>query len=424
MRVEIIAVGSELLTPDRLDTNSLFITERLNEIGIEVQAKSVVGDEPNRLRAVFVHALERADLVLLTGGLGPTDDDLTRDVVAEVLKLALEYDARVFEGIERRFAVRGLRTPDINRRQAMVPRGATILENPNGTAPGLWVDHEGKTVVLLPGPPREMRPMIESVVRERLNQCAGPVRLYRRVLRITGRTESHVEEAVQPLYSRWAEGRVPIAATILAAPGQIELHLTAKAPEAAQGQAVLNGAVADVEAALGASLFSSDGRSLEQVVGDLLRARRLHIALAESCTGGLASSRLTDVPGRIQQPREGGVAGRFRDVDRGARRRQRGGGRGDGHGHCAGRRSGPRRRDYRNCRSRWRDSSQARWNRRHQRGMDPRHGRRDENEDVAVPGRARTDQISGVAGSPESGPALAARGTDGRVTGVRSVSGV
>jgi nicotinamide-nucleotide amidase len=308
MRVEIIAVGSELLTPDRLDTNSLFITERLNEIGIEVQAKSVVGDEPNRLRAVFVHALERADLVLLTGGLGPTDDDLTRDVVAEVLKLALEYDARVFEGIERRFAVRGLRTPDINRRQAMVPRGATILENPNGTAPGLWVDHEGKTVVLLPGPPREMRPMIESVVRQRLNQCAGPVRLYRRVLRITGRTESHVEEAVQPLYSRWAEGRVPIAATILAAPGQIELHLTAKAPEAAQGQAVLNGAVADVEAALGASLFSSDGRSLEQVVGDLLRARRLHIALAESCTGGLASSRLTDVPGSSDYMERGVVA--------------------------------------------------------------------------------------------------------------------
>ena len=129
MRVEIIAVGSELLTPDRLDTNSLFITERLNDIGIEVQAKSVVGDDPARLRAVFVDALERADLLVLTGGLGPTDDDLTRDVVADVLERALEYDDRVFEAIERRFAGRGLSVPAINRRQAMIPRGAAILAN-------------------------------------------------------------------------------------------------------------------------------------------------------------------------------------------------------------------------------------------------------------------------------------------------------
>ena len=308
MRVEIIAVGSELLTPDRLDTNSLFITERLNDIGIEVQAKSVVGDDPARLRAVFVDALERADLLVLTGGLGPTDDDLTRDVVADVLERALEYDDRVFEAIERRFAGRGLSVPAINRRQAMIPRGAAILENHNGTAPGLWVEHGQKTIVLLPGPPREMRPMMETVVHERLSPDAGSVRLFRRVLRMTGRTESHVEEALQPLYARWAVGRVPIAATILAAPGQIELHLTARALDAGEARAVLGKAVTDVEGVLGASLFSSDGRSLEQVVGDLLRARRLRIALAESCTGGLASSRVTDVSGSSDYMERGVVA--------------------------------------------------------------------------------------------------------------------
>jgi nicotinamide-nucleotide amidase len=308
MRVEIIAVGSELLTPDRLDTNSLFITGCLNEIGIEVQAKSVVGDDAERLRAVFADALERADFVVLTGGLGPTDDDLTRDVMADVLERALEYDARVFDGIERRFAVRGLRTPEINRRQAMVPRGAVVLENRNGTAPGLWIEHHGKTIALLPGPPREMQPMMEDLVRDRLSRHVGPVRLYRRALRMTGRTESHVEEAVRPFYEPWAAGPVPIGVTILAAPGQIELHLTAKAPDGAQGQAALDGAVADVERVLGTSLFSSDGRSLEQVLGDLLRARGLRIALAESCTGGLVSSRLTDVPGSSDYLERGVVA--------------------------------------------------------------------------------------------------------------------
>jgi nicotinamide-nucleotide amidase len=297
MKVEIIAVGSEMLTPDRVDTDSLFITERLNAIGLEVAAKAVVGDDRDTLRAVFEHALQRADLLLITGGLGPTDDDLTRNVVADALGRELEYDPTVFEAIERRFGLRGLRLPEINRRQAMVPAGATVLENRHGTAPGLWLTHGGKTVVLLPGPPFELRPMVDDLVRDRLGRWAGPVRLYRRVLRIAGGSESHVEEAVRPFYPVWAAGRPPITVTILASPGQIDLHFTTAWADEAGARDALAHALADAGRVLGSRVFSDDGRALEQVVGDLLRERGLRIAIAESCTGGLTASRLTDVPG-------------------------------------------------------------------------------------------------------------------------------
>lgn len=297
MNAEIIAVGSELLTPTRVDTNSLVITERLNEIGIALQGKSVAGDDPAMLKAIAAQALARADLVILTGGLGPTDDDLTRNVVADLLAMPLEFHADVFAGIEKRFAARGLRVPEINRRQAMAPRGAVILENRFGTAPGLWIERDGKVVILLPGPPGEMRPMLEAVIRDRLGKLAGASRMFRRILRVAGRTESHVEEAMQPLYGRWLAARLPIAATILASPGQIELHLTVSGTDVKALQAALDAAVEDTQAVLGLDLFSGDGEEMPQVVGALLRARGLRIAVAESCTGGLVMSRLTDVPG-------------------------------------------------------------------------------------------------------------------------------
>lgn len=308
MNAEIIAVGSELLTPTRVDTNSLVITERLNEIGIALQGKSVAGDDPAMLKTIAAQALARADLVILTGGLGPTDDDLTRNVVADVLALPLEFHPDVFAGIEKRFAARGLRVPEINRRQAMVPRGAVILENRFGTAPGLWIEREGKVVILLPGPPREMRPMLEAVIRDRLGALAGASRIFRRILRVAGRTESHVEEAMQPLYARWLAARLPIAATILASPGQIELHLTVSGIDVKALQAALDAASEDTRAVLGLDLFSADGEEMPQVVGALLRARGLRIAVAESCTGGLVMSRLTDVPGSSDYVDRGVVA--------------------------------------------------------------------------------------------------------------------
>ena len=297
VRAEVVAVGSEMLTPTHLDTNSLFITERLNELGIDLQGKSVAGDDRAVLKAIVADALRRSDLLILTGGLGPTDDDLTRDVVADLIGHPLEYHAEIFELIEKRFAARGLRTPQINRRQAMVPRGAAVLPNRNGTAPGLWMEHEGKLIVLLPGPPRELRPMFEAVIQERLVGRAGGARLFRRLLRITGQSESSVEEKMQPLYANWLALPTKITTTILASLGQIELHLTAVAASTEEGQRVLDAAVLDVEVTLGRDLFSTDGKTMQQVVGELCRTRGFRIAAAESCTGGLVMARLTEVPG-------------------------------------------------------------------------------------------------------------------------------
>src|SRR5687768_10906926 len=210
-RAAILAVGSELLTPSRIDTNSLFITEQLNLLGIDVVFKGVIGDDREELATAVRQALERVDLLVCSGGLGPTDDDVTRDVVAEVLGLPLAEDESITERIRERFASRGMQMPEINRRQAMVPRGATVLANTNGSAPGLWIDHEGRIVVLLPGPPRELHPMLDALVDGPLRARAAGLSLVRRVIRITGRAESHTEEAVRPLYPQWATAPIPIA---------------------------------------------------------------------------------------------------------------------------------------------------------------------------------------------------------------------
>ena len=295
---EIIAVGSELLTPARVDTNSLVITDRLNEVGIAVSMKAVVGDDRATLAAAFRAALARdSGLVVLTGGLGPTEDDLTRDVVAEVLDLPFDVDTAIVERIRSRFEARGMRMPEINRRQAQVPRGAVVFENRRGTAPGLWLDVGDRAVVLLPGPPREMQPMLEVIVRERLLGRAGGVKVFRRVLKVAGRSESHVEEATQPIYSTWQTGPEAIETTILAAPGQVELHLTTRARSSDEAQSRLQALTVELTTALGPNFFSVDGRSMEQIVGEMLRGRALRLALAESCTGGLAASRITDIPG-------------------------------------------------------------------------------------------------------------------------------
>jgi len=297
MNACILAVGSEMLTPFRVDTNSLLITDRLNAVGYDVRLKAVVADDVGELARVLEGALEWADAIVITGGLGPTEDDITRDAVARVLDAPLEVDEAIVDRIRDRFARRGMTMPPINRRQGMVPRGATVLANPNGTAPGLWLERGRAALVLLPGPPREMTPMLDLVIRERLAQRAGGRGLFRRVLKITGRAESDVDAQVQPVYSRWIAQGVPISTTILAVLGQIELHLTAQAVSRTEADAALDDAVRELQEVLGPTVYSTDGRALEVVVGDLLRERKMTIAVAESCTGGLLSSRLTDVPG-------------------------------------------------------------------------------------------------------------------------------
>jgi nicotinamide-nucleotide amidase len=294
---EIIAVGSELLTPHRVDTNSLWLTGRLNDLGIEVRAKAIAGDEHDDLAAIVAAAVSRADLVITTGGLGPTDDDVTRDVVSRVLQRPMHENAEVMAAIEERFKRRGLKMPEINRRQAQVPEGAVVLKNPHGTAPGLWIDHGERVVVLFPGPPRELQPMFEAEVAARLEARSPGRRLRRRVLKVHGRSESQVEEIAYPIYSRLGDDAVPVQTTILATPGQIELHLAAAGADVTAIDRRLDDGINALAAALGSVVFSTDGRSLEQVVGDALRARGWRIAAAESCTGGLLMGRLTDVPG-------------------------------------------------------------------------------------------------------------------------------
>lgn len=293
---EVIAVGSELLGSTRLDTNSLFLAGRLGDLGVDLRAKSVVGDDRIRLRDVFLGALSRADLVILTGGLGPTDDDLTREVVSDALGLPMSEQATIVAQLEARFARRGLRMPDVNRRQAMVPQGAQVLDNPNGTAPGLMIEHDARVVVLLPGPPRELQPMFDALCRTSLATRTGQLKIYRETLFVAGRGESHVEELAQPIYSRWTKESPPIETTILAMPGQVELHLSLRSVSDA-GAARLRAARDELIGVLGRDIFSTDGRSMEEVVGALLRERGFTISAAESCTGGLLMTRLTDVPG-------------------------------------------------------------------------------------------------------------------------------
>lgn len=294
---EIIAVGSELLGTTRIDTNSLWLAGRLASLGIDLRAKAVVGDDRATLARFVGQALARVDLLILSGGLGPTDDDVTRDAVADALGLELREDAAIVAAIERRFARRGLRMPDNNRRQAQVPAGAIVLANPNGTAPGLVITRGRQIVVLLPGPPRELQPMFEGLSDGLLGARAGAERRHAASLFVTGRTESHIEEAIQPIYSRWTREDPPIETTILAAPGQIEIHLSLRAADPNAARVRLDAARNALIDALGDPVFSTDGRLLEEVVGDALKARRWTIAAAESCTGGLLLSRLTDVAG-------------------------------------------------------------------------------------------------------------------------------
>ncbi len=293
----IIAVGSELLTPYRSDTNSLAVTAALNRLGVILVYKVVVGDEERALEKAVRAALSAADLVVTTGGLGPTSDDLTRPAVARVLGLQMDEDPNVVAAIEARFARRGLAMPAINRAQAQVPRGATVVPNGRGTAPGLWMPAGRGAVLLLPGPPGEMQPMLEAALENHVAPRSGSRRVLRRVLKITGLTESQADTIAQPVYGPLALAPTSVATTILAAPGQIELHLSLVSDDLERGTRALDGAVGGLAAVLGDDVYSTDGRSLEAVVGELLQRRGWRIVLAESCTGGLTTSRLTDVPG-------------------------------------------------------------------------------------------------------------------------------
>lgn len=293
MKAEIIAVGSELLTPYRLDTNSLFLTDELNKLGIEVTRKVIVGDDAAQLRDAFQEALKRAELIIAIGGLGPTEDDLTRETVAALLGRKLHQNDDILRGIQARFRKFGRQMPEVNVRQAMVPEGATPLENPRGTAPGLWMESEGHIIILLPGPPQELKPMFTAQVESRLAKLSPGVRLYTRELRVAGMPESDVEQRIAPIYTKYADAQT----TLLAAPGEIQVHLRTWTADAAAANKLLDEMVERIVLALGEPVFTTQGESLEEVVANLLLRNNATIAVAESCTGGLVAERLTTIPG-------------------------------------------------------------------------------------------------------------------------------
>jgi nicotinamide-nucleotide amidase len=293
MDAEIIAVGSELLTPDRLDTNSLYLTDKLNELGIEVRFKSIVGDDAERLADAFRIAFRRSQLIILTGGLGPTEDDLNRPVVAEVLGRPLREIPEIRRHIEERFARLGRKMAENNLRQALVPQGAEWLPNERGTAPGIWMEQEGVTVLLLPGPPEELKAMFERECQPRLERIAPKERIRTRVFKVVGLPESEVDARIAPIYKPYKN---PVT-TLLATPGAIEIHLRSRASSADEADALLAELGDKIELTLGDHIFSTRGESLEEVVGMFLVLRQKTVAVAESCTGGLLSERLTRTPG-------------------------------------------------------------------------------------------------------------------------------
>lgn len=292
MQAEILAVGSELLTPERVDTNSLWLTQQLNELGIEVVTKTIVGDDRARLADAVRAALWRTPLLLITGGLGPTEDDVTREAVADALARPLVFIPELLDRIEQRFRRAGRVMAEINRRQAFLIQGAEALPNEVGTAPGQWLPLDGRAIVLLPGPPGELKPMFTHHVQPRLAALAPPLVIRVRTYRVAGIAESDLDQRISPIYKPWTN---PVT-TILAAPGDIQVHLRARSATEAEAEALLAELGGRIEQALG-DLIYSRGEPMEAVIGRLLRERGATLAVAESCTGGLLAERITNVPG-------------------------------------------------------------------------------------------------------------------------------
>ena len=304
LSAEIIAVGSELLTPVKTDTNSLWLTAKLNDIGIEVKLKTIVGDDAARLEEVIRDAIKRSDVVITTGGLGPTEDDRTRQISAKAISRELVYHDELEAQLRERFSRWGRGMPEINKRQAYVIDGSTVLPNPNGSAAGMLVKLENKFLVVLPGPPREMQPMFENYVLEMLHEAAGEIVVKRRLLRVVGMGESAVDEVIAPIYTSYPQ----VETSILFNKSEIEVHLSARSESEGEAKSVVDEVATKIVEALGKALFAENGEKMEEIVGELLRQKGKTLSVAESCTGGLIAKRLTEVPGSSDYFMEGVVS--------------------------------------------------------------------------------------------------------------------
>jgi nicotinamide-nucleotide amidase len=298
VKAEIIAIGSELLTPYRHDTNSLFLTARLNQLGVEVGFKTIVGDRRPDLIGAARSALQRADIIIFMGGLGPTEDDLTREAVAETLGRTLRRDEDIVNWLRARFAERGIKMPENNAQQGDVIEGAEVLPNKRGSAPGqfLYTLYLGKmrAILLLPGPPGELKSMFEEQCQERLRKIVPPLHIATRELKIAMIGESMVDKRAAPIYTK----RADVETTILAGtPGEVQLHLRAQADSQEAAQKKVESLASALEEEFDDAVFSAQGESLEQIVGYYLEMRGATLAVAESCTGGMLAERITSVAG-------------------------------------------------------------------------------------------------------------------------------
>jgi len=297
VNAEIIAIGSELLTPFRQDTNSLYLTEKLNQLGVEVIFKTIVGDNRHHLTAAARLAISRADIIIFMGGLGPTEDDLTREGVAEALDLKLHRDPEIVQSLEHRFAARKMKLSANNLKQAEVIAGAIVLPNANGTAPGQWLtgssDGRQKIIVLLPGPPHELKALFEQQCMDLLRAKVPQQFIATRTLKIAMMAESQCDARIAPIYNRF----VDVQTTILAGAGEIQVHLKSRSHSLEAAQERVDQLVEKIEEELDDLVFSDNGDSLEQIVGYYLQMRNATLAVAESCTGGLLAERITSVSG-------------------------------------------------------------------------------------------------------------------------------
>jgi nicotinamide-nucleotide amidase len=297
VNAEIIAIGSELLTPFRQDTNSLFLTERLNQLGVDVTFKTIVGDNVDHLTQTAKLAISRSDIVIFMGGLGPTEDDLTREAVAAALDLKLQRDPDALAQLEQRFAARNFKMTPNNLKQADVIVGATVLPNANGSAPGQWISgkYEGRDryLILLPGPPHELKALFDQQCMDRLRAKLPMQFIATRELKITGLGESAADARVAPIYKKFTD----IDTTILAGAGEIQLHLKTRGNSFEAAQERVDDLAAKIETELGDMVFSDNGDSMEQIVGYFLQMRGATLAVAESCTAGLIAQRITSISG-------------------------------------------------------------------------------------------------------------------------------
>ncbi len=297
MNCDIIAVGSELLTPYRQDTNSLYLTAQLNQLGVRLSAKTIVGDRREHLVSAVRHALERADIVIVMGGLGPTEDDLTREAVAEALGLRLRRNQEIVAALYARFAARRIQITDNNTKQGDVLEGAEPLANSAGTAPGQWLDtvygDHRKLVVLMPGPPSELKPMFTEQVLPRLREAIPRRHFASRTLKVAMMGESACDQRIAPIYTRYTD----VETTILAHLGDIQLNLIATKPTLEQAQERVDALAGAIEEELDDFVYSANGEPLERIVLNHLELVGATLAVAESCTGGLIAQRLTGIHG-------------------------------------------------------------------------------------------------------------------------------